>query len=207
MKKVKKDKKSVGWKVVIGVAIVCVLAVEAYLWIGLRGELDAQLDWRMRMGQEIGQMQIARELKVSDDGRWLMMPEVRIRMPFFGRMGLDGEWGVIEAPRYNQYIWVTPEVAIAFNPWFDGSFWNDEEFLGQGCRDPFILRIDSDGTNEAWNDIVEVAKYKTFSEINLADGRNVKLQMRTAGPGSCMRYMEGTWGDQMKEALSKVESY
>ena len=204
MKKVKKDKKSVGWKVVTGIILVCVLAVAVGFGYSVKKQLDSLQDRAWLTSWETAMFQSNRELQVSDDGKWFLIPEVRIRMPFFAQWKTDGEMWV-DAPRYSQYIWAAPEIAVAFNNWFDGTYRMDEEFFGQGCMDPFLMRIDSDDT--VINEIMESAKYKIFHEVRLADGRNVRLQMRTAGPGECMRYMEGTWGDKMKENLSRIESY
>ncbi|MCL1839577.1 hypothetical protein FWF89_01055 [Candidatus Saccharibacteria bacterium] len=204
MKKIKKDRKSAGRKIATGIILICVLVVAVGFGCSVQKQLDSLQDRTWLTSWETGLFQNSRELQASDDGKWFLIPEVRIRMPFFAQWKADGEmW--LDAPRYSQYIWVSPEIAVAFNNWFDGTYRMDEEFLGQGCMDPFIMRIDSDGSVP--NDIVEAAKYETFYETRLADDREVKLQMRTAGPGECMRYMEGTWGEKMKEALSKIESY
>jgi len=204
MKKIKRDRKSAGRRVVTGIVLVCVLAVAAGCWCALRGELEALRDGRFAMLQELGAMQNSRELKVSDDGKWFLIPEVRIRWPFFAQWKPLSEEFQLDAPRYNRFIWVDEGVAVAIGGETHGSNWAGAQHP-YGCGDPFIILIG--GAKQMDVDFVNNAKYETFSEIRLADGRDVKLQVRTAGSSDCMRSIEGTWGEKMKEALSKIQSY
>jgi hypothetical protein len=204
MKKIKKDRNKV-WKIATGAMAVCLLILGSGFWHVLReiSELNRQLGstrWEVIM------MQTQSGLQVSDDGKWFLIPEVRIRIPFFSQVDEDGFY--MRAPRYTLTgaFLGSGETAVSFSDSIDGNSIWDEEFPF-GCMYPWIFRIDSTGEPPLESSLEYTAMYETVREINLMDGRKLELQVRTAGPSWCMKMLESDWKRQMIEYLSRAESY
>lgn len=205
MKNIKRGSKPV-WKIIVtGVILICVLTVAVcfgYRMVKRQNALERDLE---AVIQKTYLMQKYKNLQVSEDGKWFLIPEFRIRLPF-AFMGEGGPWTF--PPQYGfSFAWLQEEMPVVFN--FDISGWEvfNEEYPGE-CLDPFIIRIDSDGAppmNGTWE---SYANYKTFFETTLADGRKATLQERTTGPSDwCLRRFSESWGKDIRAHLSKIESY
>ena len=211
MKKVKKDQRIMGQRFVAGIVLICVLAVAvcfgAKVWQKMSDEMD-RINWNAGMALHGGQAdETYREASVSDDGKWFLVPEVRIKFPYFWAESVQindiGEesrsWG----------MWPLRYAPIAWQHGGDEGFQVNFTFhafaerWGEACVDPFrIAAYDPDRTSLHYGD-----EYEIVAELSLADGRVVKLMQRSSGSSECLKFTNSNAGQMMADSLGKLESY
>ena len=194
MKKVKKDRKSLGWKIAVSIIVVCVLAVMVSCMIKIwQTQKDAEqirsnLNWSLMYS----------ETRVSDDGKWYLIPEARMKFPFFV-MAHEGVGGTDRPLRYAYYSYsgeLEDEKERMFSLHFTYNFTEDS------CVDPFIFTWKS----EEWNGMdTNAGSYEKVKDIYLADGRAMTLAKNASG--SCVAFVEGDMGRLLAEKLKQVKSY
>jgi|GEM_PF-1466652 len=212
----KKKKRVVDWKSMggfaVGFMLVMIVGVMFHLWAGERDRVNDELErinWNAGMALHGGQAdEIYQEIHVSDDGKWFLVPEVRVKFPFFWAESTHvndiGSKSGYRGPgplRYKPFAWWHDyDGDEGFQ--VDFTFSTFSERWGTACVDPFrVAAYDSDRTSLRNGD-----EYETITELDLADGRMVKLMQRS-GLGECMEFIDSNMGQTMAAKLKEAESY
>ena len=212
MRKAKKNDKSAGWKTMISAAIIIIVGVVVYCgireWIRINDELE-RINWNAGMAFHGSQAdELYREAGVSDDGKWFLIPEVRIKFPYFWVENVEvndiGEesryWGMWPL-RYAASAWRQDNGNEGF--YVNLTFHAFSERWGEACVDPFRIAVhDPDRTNLTHGD-----EYEVVSELNLASSRAVKLMKRSGGASACSEFINSIAGQMVAENLSRMRSY
>jgi len=204
MKKAKRDRKSVGRKVATIVILGCVLVGMAWFGIYLWGMASwagwlADRAYSVTMG-----MQSYKEVGVSDDGRWFLIPEARVKIPYFvpeheGKSEdrpLRYRYGVLGSSLPKDDPGRGFELTFTYD-FIDSSYIKD---WPDSCVDPFIFFYNlEDWRENLWHE------YDPMNEITLADGRVLGLAKKNTE--LCARYYDDALGKVLIDRLGKVESY
>jgi hypothetical protein len=206
MKNAKKQKVA-QWKLVVSIGAVCALGVVVYFGVVIINEVD-KLRRDVNMAQyQINTLSAYQEVKLSADGEWFLIPEARLKFPYFG--GLDDTDSILRgmrSPRYINNLWVTGEKTTIsltteiIDNTVDSNFWG-------GCMNPFMFKYGDNSEPFVEGSFEDLAKYETVAEIRVADGRTIELMQRTAGSGFCLQQISGSWGQALIEKYIRVESY
>ena len=207
MKKIKKSKKSWAWKIVVGVVVVCVVGVATCFvrgtlrWIDIIGGIADQTSWRVVMGE------IYSEVSVSDDGRWFLVPEARVKFPFFVAEDMNTNL------RYNYMAYGTSldkdDPARGFEIKFTYDLLDNQifEHYPEGCVSPFVLFYGGAGWEDEGWDLGD--DYKIVTDVRLADGRVVQIWRKYAGGCEELKVREGALRtfEILESQLRRARSY
>jgi len=153
-----------------------------------------------------------REVAVSDDGRWYVVPEVGVRFPFFPTLD-NASLSFVGVPLRYSVNFDLSEPGDKVDGWLVGltydiidNKWDEnvsEEYL---CVAPFILEHNFifDETEGVGN--FQMKEYKIVNRVRLADGREVLLRERTEGE-KCLKFIDSKRGEFIKSQLSQLQGY
>jgi len=202
-----KSKKSVAkecnfkwWKAVVGVvAAVLLVAILGYMveiWrvVGHVSNNAAVADWRAVGLQHYG------EVGVSDDGNWYLIPDVRVKLPYFKTVEnarfVHGSSPLRYFVGYEMSDDANKAEGFRITLTYDVSL-DRENMISDGyCVGPFAIDYNLSGSD---------SEYRTVAEIVLSDGRAVELKVRTND--RCKDFVSGERGEFLEEQFSRLESY
>jgi hypothetical protein len=204
-----KNHSGIIWKIgvvllAIGLVVAVVLGIRAYQrlydWsIGLMN-MDAKIGTRLNNTLNTS------EVRVSEDGEWYLIPEARVRFPYF--MASENVGMLYDSTQPLRYFYVSNDetqssYTLTFTKEISGSI-PVAEPLGD-CANPFILRFNT--TN--WRNMTDTDdEYSVVATMELADGRTFELGQRNADTCDYLfRHLDGNRGKAIIEEFKKLESY
>jgi hypothetical protein len=212
MKNVKnaaKNNNMMWWKIA-GVAVaIILLAVGAYYMVRLWERIGQVNDNQNMTGWEIMGLRHYGEVEVSDDGKWYLVPEVRVKFPFGPTFYNEEEAGAgvplpIGPLRYN-VMYSTPEdgengFRVELTHDVVDEFTAPDIYPEGNCAGIFVIDYNYNHTDQ-WG-----REYEAVAEVSLTDGRKVVFKERTNGK-RCAEFNNSDRGGFLKELFSQLESY
>jgi hypothetical protein len=210
-KSIKNSKSLINWRFVVAIMVICasliIISVAAKLWERFRNT-----EWLTNVSSwETSQLRIHNEVTVSDNGKWYLIPDVKLKFPFFATMENAHQFTVNTPLRYTVGYYIPGDVATGFRVKLTYDLL-DKSTMGaydwpEGCIHPFVFDYNYGGTDEAIHDQEDATYgYKIISTVSLADRRTINLKKRTAGE-QCIEFTESDQGQFIINQLKKVESY